>query len=382
MRRVVCAKIKPGDIFNCWTVLGPAKDKKYCFLCRCVCGTEKEVGGYALVEGRSKSCGKCWRKQAGNPRETIVEPGTKFGSWTVLGPAKEPKKLSCRCECGTVKDVLKQSLLNGHSKSCGKKECRVVNVRHGPLKPIAPGTVFGEWTVLGPSKNEEKAKQGYFECQCSCGAVVDVYRSSLLRGISKSCQTCAGKRRQGQKNTSLSALNLKKAKDKYEGKEVNGFFIKKILDKTDKKNQFECIAVCPKCGNDCKTTLARIKSGITKCKFCNRDMGEKVHTVNEILKVDGTDLASLRARMSGTINKNSTTGANGVALTPKGRYRAYINFRRKQIGLGVYDDINDAIAARKEAEKLVYGKILEENEGWEQRLADAMAEYKKEKEKK
>ena len=50
-------------------------------------------------------------------------------------------------------------------------------------------------------------------------------------------------------------------------------------------------------------------------------------------------------------NKNSGTGITGVSAYHNGRYRAYITVDRKQISLGCYDDISDAIAARKAAEQ-------------------------------
>jgi hypothetical protein len=52
------------------------------------------------------------------------------------------------------------------------------------------------------------------------------------------------------------------------------------------------------------------------------------------------------------INKNSATGHSGVSWH-KGikKWCAKIRYKRKQIHLGSYDDINDAIAARKKAEQ-------------------------------
>ena len=76
------------------------------------------------------------------------------------------------------------------------------------------------------------------------------------------------------------------------------------------------------------------------------------------------------------------TGVNGITRSSSGGYRAYINFQRKQITLGSFANLEDAIAARKVAEKELYEKVLEDNAGWEQRLADAMAEYKKSNAKK
>ena len=92
---------------------------------------------------------------------------------------------------------------------------------------IAPNTVFDQWTVIGRSKDPAKAKKGYLECRCSCGTVSDVSGHSLISGKSKSCKKC------GHARSALTKLeaNTKNSKEKYEGKTINGFFIKKIVDK-------------------------------------------------------------------------------------------------------------------------------------------------------
>lgn len=41
-----------------------------------------------------------------------------------------------------------------------------------------------------------------------------------------------------------------------------------------------------------------------------------------------------------------------------GRYRAYINFRRKQYYLETYDRLEDALAARKEGERKIFGEYI------------------------
>lgn len=71
------------------------------------------------------------------------------------------------------------------------------------------------------------------------------------------------------------------------------------------------------------------------------------------------------------------TGVNGVMRSSRGEYKAYICFQRKQITLGLFANFEDTVAIRKIAEEEFYGKILHDNAGWEQRLADAMAEHKK-----
>ena len=52
-----------------------------------------------------------------------------------------------------------------------------------------------------------------------------------------------------------------------------------------------------------------------------------------------------------SVSKNSTTGINGVAIhKPTGKYRAYIMVNRRQIHLGLFKEMDDAITARKDAD--------------------------------
>jgi hypothetical protein len=65
-------KINIGDIYGKWTVIGPPHRKgptragrnHYC-MCRCECGTEKEVSVQHLCSGTSVQCRSCGSKNAG-----------------------------------------------------------------------------------------------------------------------------------------------------------------------------------------------------------------------------------------------------------------------------------------------------------------------------
>jgi hypothetical protein len=60
--------------------------------------------------------------------------------------------------------------------------------------------------------------------------------------------------------------------------------------------------------------------------------------------------------MNMILRKDNTTGFKGVGfLKKKNKYRARIMINRKEIGLGWFDKIEDAIEARKRAE-LIYHK--------------------------
>lgn len=114
---------------------------------------------------------------------------------------------------------------------------------------------------------------------------------------------------------------------------------------------------CLKCGSVTEIPLMRLKQGGAKqCKYCSRQNLKKGYELTEMASKEGTNIFSLNR----SINKNSTTGINGVSYMPKiNKYRAYINFKRKQYHLGTYSTIEEAAEARKKAEEHIYGEFLE-----------------------
>ena len=119
---------------------------------------------------------------------------------------------------------------------------------------------------------------------------------------------------------------------------------------------------CHRCGEIFNVPLSRLKAGGAKvCARCARENLDLGHEVSKALSVDGTLISAIDGRRK--VNKNSATGHTGVSRSKNGKYRAYINFRRKQYHLGEYEKIEDAVAARKIAEEEIYGDFL----SWYQR---------------
>ena len=117
---------------------------------------------------------------------------------------------------------------------------------------------------------------------------------------------------------------------------------------------------CLKCGNFVEIPLTRLKQGGAKqCKKCNVISSLPIGIeYTKAASIDGTQVYCIDGRKK--INKNSTTKYNGVSyMKGSHKYRAYINFKRKQYHLGSYEKIEDAVSARKEAEKKIYGEFLE-----------------------
>lgn len=133
--------------------------------CKCSCGTRKIIDGHELRRGATLSCGHNKKK------ESNLE-GKQFGDWTVLHKAAKDRYYTCKCSCGTVRDVSAYSLNHGLSKSCGHDTAS--------LKDLT-GQQFGKWTV------ESYAGKGKWNCKCSCGTEKVLFGEALRKGTTKSC---------------------------------------------------------------------------------------------------------------------------------------------------------------------------------------------------
>jgi len=51
-----------------------------------------------------------------------IQPGTKFGAWTVHGLDRTRKRVLCRCDCGAVRELGVGALVNAETLGCG---CRL-----------------------------------------------------------------------------------------------------------------------------------------------------------------------------------------------------------------------------------------------------------------
>lgn len=108
--------VESGMVFGMWTVIGENPHKRRGkVLCRCKCGTEKEVYVENLRSGRSQSC-KC----------RIVEPFMVINRLQVMGyPFIQPdqsRRLVVRCRCEICQKIVYPSvrdLLGGKHKACG-----------------------------------------------------------------------------------------------------------------------------------------------------------------------------------------------------------------------------------------------------------------------
>lgn len=99
-----------GKVINNWEVIKYAGRKKW--VCKCLnCGNKYIVSGKDIRSNRSKYCGCTANKMIDLKNKT-------FGSWRVIEYTKDGKWL-CRCKCGTEKEVGGYELRTYQSMSCG-----------------------------------------------------------------------------------------------------------------------------------------------------------------------------------------------------------------------------------------------------------------------
>lgn len=220
------------------------------------------------------------------------------------------------------------------------------------MSDIKIGDRFGRWTVIGEAK-----KKYYSLCKCDCGTVREVNNSTLRLGKSLSCGC-----RQAEDRKKTYTENLI-------GKRKGRLVVLERTEKKDKKGNPIYLCQCD-CGNvvelSSRRLIKRARTNSCGCLRKERGKEEKEKLVKygnenrEKFVYDGTKIDSLTMK----VPSSSTTGYKGVSRVKKtGRYRAYINLRRKQINLGFFKSLEEAVEARKEAEKKYYDPVIEE---WEE----------------
>jgi hypothetical protein len=133
-----------GQPFERLTVIAFAgtRNGQAVWTCQCVCGTVVDVPAKQLRTRNTRSCGCLKRDILQDPRtnprpNTVNLQGQTIGSWFVMehaGVREGHTFWTCRCVCGTVRDLPAYRLKRRHSNSCGCEKGRKIqqaNTKHG-----------------------------------------------------------------------------------------------------------------------------------------------------------------------------------------------------------------------------------------------------------
>ena len=207
--------------------------------------------------------------------------------------------------------------------------------------------LYGSLQVMGLADRPYRA----YKVKCTvCGHEFVYQAKEIMDRGEKGCAYCTA--------ISKDEERLKKARE-YIGHTFGSLEVKDVLGFRPYCGRKEIFVLCEckQCGSLTEIWLSRLKQG--GASVCSQCCQKNLKTGHEITKMSAKDGTSVIALKRANLNKNNTSGFRGVSYIKKlDKYRAYINFKRKQYNLGLYSDIKDAVKARKAAEEHIYGDFL------------------------
>lgn len=286
--------------------------------------------------------------------------GQKFGRLVAverIGKDKNGISLwECKCECGGTATVAINNLTTGHTLSCGCYKIEK-NTEYGKKTGIdLVGQKFGQLTVV--EKTEERiCGQIVWKCKCDCGNIVKAIGGNLKSGDTKRCENC---RSEGLSNAHRKYNNyeisgqivyvaLSNCKDKmlcdlsdWEkmkkycwSKDAQGYVVAMVNGKARKFHTL--IVHCPK---------GSVRDHINRNKLDNR---------KENIRITSFSANSYNR----SVSVKSKSGYTGVYKTKSGKWSASIRKDYKLIKLGIYENLEDAISARRKAEMEYFGEYTQ-----------------------
>lgn len=288
--------------------------------------------------------------------------GYIFGNLTVVERAEDKIEPSgkhrpqwlCQCSCGNKTVVVQGSLKSGNTKTCG--HCKHLRVK--PREDLT-GQVFTYLTVLEQTDDYIGGTGDIYsqwKCRCQCGKIVCVTGNRLKSHATQSCGCLAKERVQ----------ELGFANKKYNRYEE---FSDYVIGYTSKNEPFYVdIADYEKIKNICwlknedgyiisgnGDRLHRIVTGCPDDKLVDHIGGEA--TRNDNRKSNLRIATHSQNSQNSCLHSNNTSGYTGVTWDKKNcKWIAQIKFNYKNIFLGRYVDIDDAIRARRNAEEEYFGE--------------------------
>jgi hypothetical protein len=274
--------------------------------------------------------------------------GETFGKLTVLEQATEREGRyivwKCRCVCGSTVLASSKKLQRGTIISCGCDGAEA-RKRGAPYEDITDQR-FGD--LVAVRRAESVKGKTMWLCRCDCGNEKVVEKQALKTGKVTNCG-CKKKERvspmfkdlTGQKFGRLTAIVPTKRRD---GK--GSVFWKCRCD----------------CGGEAEVTEDSLRTGNTVSCGCRK---QEIHSNirNTLTFVDGTCIDYLRSRKSRSDNKSGFRGVYRIG----DRYRVNIGFQSKRYYLGTYDNYEEAVSVRQDAEKELHERYIKLYDWWSER---------------
>lgn len=224
------------------------------------------------------------------------------------------------------------------------------------MKKDLTGQKFGRLTVIKenpePYRSPKNKPTRRWDCICDCGNKITVLQNALTSGDTTSCGC-------------LVKEKISKSKYDLTGRK---FGMLTVIKKADLPKEYASgskhgwLCRC-ECGSErVYETRALVNRQILSCGCLTSKKAEnriKKEEDNVLKHYKGTTITTIQPKRKP--NKNNTSGYKGVYWNKKEqKWIAKIGFKNKTITLGRFDDIKDAIEARKRGEEKYFKPILEE----------------------
>lgn len=263
----------------------------------------------------------------------MIKTGKRVGMLTVEEPTGQRRAgyivWRCRCDCGGEIFLDTRCLQRGTVQDCG---CRTV-VKPGQ-RDIS-GMRFGKLTAVCPTKERGRNGDTVWLCKCDCGGEVKAELGQLVSGMRKSCGCLSHPPRKNLIGKRFGRLTVVE----YGGKSAG-------------MHRWKCRCDC---GNETTVGQTLPQNGKTKSCGC---LQADIYKDNLKL-TDGTSVTILQSIKNGRILKSNTSGYNGVYFDKRQkRWVAQITFQGKTRYLGSFEQLSDAVEARRRGEK-IYDEFLD-----------------------
>lgn len=236
-----------------------------------------------------------------------------------------------------------------------------IRFNRGKAKDIRNLT-FGYLTAVEPTAARCR-KDVVWRCKCKCGSIVELPATRLLRGNTLSCGCMkADSIRSASKNIAGTHLVMSLKEDERKMDTISGFT--GVSPKRDK-----WIAYITYRGKRYNLgTYSNLEDAVkarARAKELVMEDAQQLLAVYEAMHMDDCkqDRAALpkvtanplqdesvKTHFLTAVRSDNTSGYPGVSRSRK-KWKAYISYQGKRYILGYFDEKNDAIAARKRAEK-------------------------------